>query len=243
MNLTYLPTSYYDAGQEVIVGGYNYASIYINAIDSCQKRTVTPIGLLVGLEWLGSGNVKIDVAMARDVSVNDYPTTPAAPTGDNKLILDSVYSFTAMGSDPDSDGVYYFWDWGDGNTSGWLGPYSNDSACVASHSWDSAGDYNVRVYCRDPFWYESDWSESLPVTVACCQNRGNVDGIVGTGGAIDVSDLTYLVAYLFQQGPLPPCDEEGNVDGIVGTTPIDVSDLTFLVAYLFQSGATPPPCN
>ncbi len=30
----------------------------------------------------------------------------------------------------------------------------------------------------------------------CCQDRGNVDDILGVGGPIDVSDLTYLVAYL-----------------------------------------------
>ena len=77
----------------------------------------------------------------------------------------------------------------------------------------------------------------------CCQNRGNADGITGPGGPVDVADLTYLVAYLFQGGTAPPCEPEGNVDGIVGVGgPIDVADLTFLVAYLFQGGAAPPPC-
>jgi len=77
----------------------------------------------------------------------------------------------------------------------------------------------------------------------CCVNRGNADGIIGVGGPIDVADLTYLVAYLFQGGPTPPCPEEGNADGIVGPGgPIDVADLTYLVAYLFQAGPAPPPC-
>jgi len=80
-------------------------------------------------------------------------------------------------------------------------------------------------------------------TASCCQNRGNADGIIGVGGPVDVSDLTYLVKYLFKSGPPPPCEEEGNVDGIVGVGgPIDVSDLTYLVKYLFQSGPAPPPC-
>ena len=81
------------------------------------------------------------------------------------------------------------------------------------------------------------------VTYGCCLDRGNVDHIIGAGGPIDVSDLTYLVAYLFTGGPPPPCEEEGNVDGITGAGgPIDVSDLTYLVAYLFTGGPTPPPC-
>jgi len=81
---------------------------------------------------------------------------------------------------------------------------------------------------------------------SCCNGdgiRGNADGVTGPGGEIDVADLTYLVAYLFQSGPAPPCEEEGNVDGVVGPGgPIDVADLTYLVTYLFQSGPAPPAC-
>ncbi len=78
----------------------------------------------------------------------------------------------------------------------------------------------------------------------CCLNRGNVDDETGPGGPVDVSDLTYLVAYLFNSGPVPPCPSQGNVDGLSGPGgDIDVSDLTFIVAYLFNSGATPPPCS
>ncbi|MEW5995449.1 MAG: hypothetical protein AB1744_13785 [Candidatus Zixiibacteriota bacterium] len=95
----------------------------------------------------------------------------------------------------------------------------------------SSGGFNL----SHGFWYPT-----------CCNGdgmRGNVDGVVGPGGAIDVADLTYLVAYLFQGGSAPPCIEEGNVDGVIGPGgPIDVADLTYLVAYLFQGGASPAPC-
>jgi hypothetical protein len=80
----------------------------------------------------------------------------------------------------------------------------------------------------------------------CCNGdgiRGNVDGITGPGGEVDVADLTYLVAYLFGGGPIPPCITEGNVDGIIGPGgPIDVADLTYLVAFLFGGGPAPVPC-
>ncbi len=79
--------------------------------------------------------------------------------------------------------------------------------------------------------------------IDCCQNRGNVDHIIGIGGPIDVADLTYLVLYLFKEGPAPPCEDEANVDGNVGVGgPIDVADLTYLVNFLFLSGPEPPLC-
>jgi len=71
----------------------------------------------------------------------------------------------------------------------------------------------------------------------CCVPpiRGNADG----AGDVNVSDLTFLVGYLFQGAEAPPCEDEGDVDGSGAT---NVSDLTFLVAYLFQGGPPPAPC-
>ena len=61
-------------------------------------------------------------------------------------------------------------------------------------------------------------------------------GDVDYNGLVDVGDLTYLVAYLFQGGPPPPIADLADVDA---SCAVDVGDLTYLVAYLFQSGPAP----
>ncbi len=85
-----------------------------------------------------------------------------------------------------------------------------------------------------------------PCTGGCCNGdglRGNVDQLTGPAGEIDVADLSYLVEYLFQGGPVPPCEDEGNVDGVVGPGgAFDVADLSYLVDYLFKGGPPPPDC-
>ncbi len=72
----------------------------------------------------------------------------------------------------------------------------------------------------------------------CCipPLRGNVD--YDPGDNIDISDLVYLVDYMFTGGDPPPCFEEAdmNCDGS-----IDISDLVHLVDYMFTGG--PPPCR
>lgn len=62
---------------------------------------------------------------------------------------------------------------------------------------------------------------------------GDVDGL---GGNPNVVDVTYLVDYLFFEGPPPPVMEAANVDGIGG---VNVVDVTYLVEYLFFDGPEP----
>jgi len=89
-----------------------------------------------------------------------------------------------------------------------------------------------------PSW---DGPHCYPVGAApCCQLRGDVDG----SGYIDVSDLVYLVDYIFSGGPEPPCWDEGDVDASgFWPWPIDIADLVYLVAYMFAQGPEPPPCG
>ena len=74
----------------------------------------------------------------------------------------------------------------------------------------------------------------------CCQGfRGNVDG--DSDDIIEITDLIYLVQFMFQDGPEPPCMKEANVNGgIFGE--IDIEDLIMLVNYMFQDGPEPVEC-
>ena len=78
-------------------------------------------------------------------------------------------------------------------------------------------------------------------TSGCCMNRGNADGIIGSGGPIDIADLVYLVNYLFKGGSAPGCLDEGDC-AVPPDGNILVDDLTYLVNYLFKGGSQPPPC-
>ncbi|MEA2030494.1 MAG: dockerin type I repeat-containing protein [candidate division Zixibacteria bacterium] len=65
-------------------------------------------------------------------------------------------------------------------------------------------------------------------------------GDVNFNGSINVSDITYLVTYLFDGGPEPApviLSGDSSCNGEV-----NISDVTVLVNYLFQE-APPPSCN
>ncbi len=75
----------------------------------------------------------------------------------------------------------------------------------------------------------------------CCEppQRGDVDGDFSV--LVTISDLVYLVDFMFNQGPPAPCPEEANIDGSVGETP-DITDLVHLVDYMFNAGPPPADC-
>ncbi len=64
-------------------------------------------------------------------------------------------------------------------------------------------------------------------------------GDLNNDGGVDISDLVYLVAYMFQGGLAPQPLSLANVNGSDSDNP-DISDLTYFVSYMFQSG---PPLN
>ena len=80
--------------------------------------------------------------------------------------------------------------------------------------------------------------ETYRTIAGCCIGIAGNTNADPTDG-IDVSDVTFLVAYMFKGGPEPPCPEEANVDGLGG---IDIADLTFIVSYAFKGGPPPADC-
>ncbi|MDH4032405.1 MAG: hypothetical protein OEV80_01250, partial [candidate division Zixibacteria bacterium] len=56
------------------------------------------------------------------------------------------------------------------------------------------------------------------------------------GAGPDISDLVYLVDYMFTAGPPPPMMEAADVDGSGG---IDIADLVYVVDYMFNGGPAP----
>ncbi|HOP06723.1 MAG TPA: C10 family peptidase [candidate division Zixibacteria bacterium] len=97
---------------------------------------------------------------------------------------------------------------------------------------------------REPWFYGSKMDYQPEVVSgnvtcwSCCVGiRGNVD--MDENNEISISDLIYLVSYMFDNGPEPECTLEADVNA---SDAIDIADLVYLVTYMFQSGDIPSLC-
>ena len=84
---------------------------------------------------------------------NQRPDKPATPTGPSDGKTNIEYTFSTSSSDPDGGEVLFKWDWGDGNFSDWL------DTNVATYTWTTEDNFEIRVMAMDEHGGESDWSD------------------------------------------------------------------------------------
>lgn len=99
------------------------------------------------------------------ITTNTAPSTPTV-TGPPKGKPGTAYTFSATSTDPEGDQIYYWFDWGDGTNSGWIGPYMSGMTANTAHTWTTKATYTVQVKVKDsPGGLESGWgttSISIP---------------------------------------------------------------------------------
>jgi PKD domain len=102
---------------------------------------------------------------------NQPPLKPQIPSGEANGKINVEYIYTSSTTDPDGDQVSYWFDWGDGTNSGWVGPYASGAMGSANHKWSAKGHFNIKVEAKDVYGKESSWSDSLPVTMPYSYNK------------------------------------------------------------------------
>jgi hypothetical protein len=103
------------------------------------------------------------------LAMNLPPLKPLTPAGKANGKINVNYTYTTGTTDPNGDQVSYWFDWGDGNNSGWVGPYASGATGSAQHLWTVKGSYSIKVKARDIFGAESNWSDPLPVAMPTSQ--------------------------------------------------------------------------
>jgi len=108
------------------------------------------------------------------IDENHPPVLTNNPIGPTEAEPGKVCNYSITAIDPNDDDVHYWFDWGDGTNSSWLSPYHSNETCIADHSWDMSGTYEIRVKTKDDYGLEGNWSDSLTVNVKLQANDWNM---------------------------------------------------------------------
>jgi hypothetical protein len=103
-----------------------------------------------------------------EVKINlppEAPTIKGPTSGDYREA--HQWNFTA--TDPDSDNIFYYVDWGDGTNTGWSLVYHSSETMPKSHQYAAKGTYTIQAKAKDIYNKESDWG-TLTVTMPCSYN-------------------------------------------------------------------------
>ena len=104
---------------------------------------------------------------------NQPPSQPIILSGPTFGRSEDQLDFSTVSMDPEGDQIYYMWDWGDGELSGWLGPFISGQTTEAHHTWDDSGEFEIKVKTKDSNDAESYWSE--PVQIIIENNPPNIE--------------------------------------------------------------------
>ena len=166
-----------------VIGGAEFrvdggAWIYVNPDDGnyddpVESFTFTTPPLSVGthtIEVYAANSVgNADSTPASDtitiIAGNNPPDKPIIPSGQVNGKILTTYTYSTSATDPESEQVYYWFDWGDGQNSGWVGPLNSGQTGSASHMWITPGNYQIKVKAKDTNGAESVWSDPLPVNM------------------------------------------------------------------------------
>ena len=97
-------------------------------------------------------------------SHSNLPPTYPEISGKKQGQANTEYNYTFTAEDSENQEIFYYIDWGDQTTSGWIGPYSSGDSIQQSHTWEY-GSYSIRAKTKDSEGTESDWSPVFPISM------------------------------------------------------------------------------
>ncbi len=141
-------------------GAITFGEMWANSLNNYISPGMDATDYKTIEEWQAFGDPTLSIA-----AQSLQPEKPNPPEGPTSASIKEEHTYTAITTDPDGDQIFYLFDWGDGEFSGWVGPYDSNQIGDASHIWTDRGDYEIRVKAKDDHGVQSEWSDPLPISM------------------------------------------------------------------------------
>jgi hypothetical protein len=126
----------------LLVGGSNNINRYLLSFGEDESGNI----YVLSKTSLGPTGTTGDVR--RMIPDNQPPTKPTikGPIW-GKVGVD--YEYTFLSCDPEGEDLYYFIDWGDGESEEWIGPFSSGEEVIVNHTFTKKGFLIIKAKAKD----------------------------------------------------------------------------------------------
>ncbi len=157
LNLQGYPSAFFDGGKKVILGGVSNENTYRSRIALCGLQDVHELDFTVSLEWMGNGELEIDISITNNEEFFNSPPEKPTITGPTSAKYGEEHTYEITATDPDDNDIYYYIDFGDDTEEIIKGPYDSGETTRVKHTWERQGTYVIKVKSRDTYDEKSDW--------------------------------------------------------------------------------------
>jgi|GEM_PF-1872418 len=139
------------------------------------------------------------------VRPNLPPNTPSTPQGPSMGAVGGNYFFSSSATDPDNDQIRFGWDWdGDGTVDEWSPYMLSGSTDSRSHSWSSAGTYQIKVCVQDTNGATSAFSQPASIIIGTedvfedFEDVSDVWTYYGNGASLSTAQVSGVIGQAYQ---------------------------------------------
>jgi len=83
------------------------------------------------------------------ISLENLPPAKPSIEGPDEGTPGTEYTYCIVAEDPEDNYLYVKWEWDDGTSSDWMGPYDSGTEICESHVWDEKDTYIISVTVED----------------------------------------------------------------------------------------------
>jgi len=109
--------------------------------------------------------LKLIIATLGELAEFNTPPNKPTITGPSTASEGEKITFYLNTTDPEGHDLYYYVDWGDGNNSGWFGPFLSGEIVEVSYIFETISEYDIKLQAKDIKNSRSGWSDIHHITI------------------------------------------------------------------------------
>lgn len=95
--------------------------------------------------------------LAVPYDISNQPPDPPTINGPVNGKIGTEYEYTFTTIDPNGNDVFYYINWDDGTSDGWLGPFGSGENVSVNHTWSKTGIYVIQAQAKNTDELKSEW--------------------------------------------------------------------------------------